>query len=425
MDIEKRYREIENLLYTRHSYKKKNGLEHIKKILDKLGNPHKKIGKVIHITGTNGKGSVAYITESIIRNMGFKTALFTSPHITELTERIKINGNDISKYDFVRIFEENYKYFDELSFFEIITLIAFIYFQNKVDYSIIEVGIGGLYDTTNVFEDTVLCFITSVDLDHMDMLGRTKKDIAFQKSGIIKKNSICVVPEYSSEVKEIILERCKILNAKFIEVKDIFKIKGYDLKKRLMNIIDEDNNEFESSLIGVKQTLNISMVLKGLKEIGLKIEKDIIRKALKDVRIRGRFEIIHKAINSLNKTFIIDGSHNPQAISIFIENIKRFNIINPVLIFSILSTKDYKEVIKIISSSKVFDKIIITEINNPKKLNAITIANEFSTYKNSDISVISDHEAAIRYAISSSNVIAIAGSFYLISDAIKIIEERL
>lgn len=195
--IEERYREIENLLYSRHSQIKKNGIEHIKKILLKLGEPQKKMGKIIHITGTNGKGSVAYIAESIIRSMGFKTALYTSPHIDDLTERIQINRTPISKEDFIKLFDRVYSLSKDLSFFEMMTLIAFLYFENKADYSVVEVGIGGLYDTTNVFDNTALCFITSISLDHTELLGKTKSEIAFQKSGIIKKGSVCVTDRKS------------------------------------------------------------------------------------------------------------------------------------------------------------------------------------------------------------------------------------
>ncbi len=199
-----RFEEIKNILYTKHSLIKKNGIQHIVNLLNKMGNPHKMIGRVIHITGTNGKGSVAYLSSMALMSCGKKVGVYTSPHIRSLTERIKINGENISEEDFIRLYDYVVSFDENLSFFEILTLIMINYFaEQRVDFSVIEVGIGGLYDTTNVV-DGELCFITSIDYDHMDMLGPTLNDIAFQKAGIIKNNSVCIVGEVGDEQFEII-----------------------------------------------------------------------------------------------------------------------------------------------------------------------------------------------------------------------------
>lgn len=426
-EIEKRYKEIENILYSRHSQIKKNGIEHIKKILSKLGEPQKKMGKIIHITGTNGKGSVAYISESILRNIGFKTALYTSPHIDDLTERIQINRTPISKEDFIKLFDHVYSLSKDLSFFEMMTVIAFLYFENKVDYSVIEVGIGGLYDTTNVFDNTSLCFITSISLDHTELLGKTKSEIAFQKSGIIKKGSVCVTPRFEEGIKDIVYKKCVENNAYHLECDNFFEIKNFDRINGLMNILNkETGDEFNMSILGLKQPLNLSMVVKGLEKIGIRPDKKTLQKALSDIKINCRFQTLVKNINGKEKFLVLDGAHNPEAFSVLIDNLRFFDIKDPVLVFSILSTKNYAEVIKKICDCGLFKRVIICEINNTKKLSATFIADEFSKYSSDiELTVISDYDIALKYASNLSDNICVCGSFYLVSDVIKIIKENI
>lgn len=422
-NIREKYLEIENLLYTKHSQTKKHGMEYVKNILDKFSNPHKKIGKIIHITGTNGKGSVAYIANSILIQKGFKVGMFTSPHINNLRERIQINGVYITEEEFINIFDEIYQQCENLSFFEILTIMAFIYFErNGVDWSVIEVGIGGLNDITNVVEDTTLCFITSIDMDHMDILGNTKIDIARQKAGIIKRNSFCVIPPLDSEIISIIADKCKLENAELLIVKPFLKIIGLDKNNWAMYIQNTLTGKiFSTNLVGIKQPWNISMVIEGFKKIGIEIDDDVLSKSLLRININCRFEIMNKN----NKTFIFDGAHNKEAFNVFIENIVFFKIEKPVLIFSLLSNKDIVSIVDVIKNSNIFKKIIITEINNPKKFSPFYIADKFKYQSNMDITVINDIKTAIMYATKFSDNICIAGSFYLASQAIEIVRKEL
>jgi dihydrofolate synthase/folylpolyglutamate synthase len=426
-NINSEYDEIEHLLYTKHSQTKKNGIEYIRDILRKMGDPHKRMGKIIHITGTNGKGSVAYITDAILRSMGYKTALYTSPHINQLTERIKINGNDISRGKFIELFHLVSKFSDKLSFFEMMTLIAFKYFENSVDYSIIEVGIGGMHDVTNVVEDTELCFITSIGLDHTEILGPTKRDVAFQKAGIIKKNSVCVIPDLQYDLTNIIDKKCKEENARLVIVNDFFRIESFNIDKKIMRVVNQKNGfGFDMNLLGVKQTLNLSMVLTGLSEIGMRINDDVLENAMSSISINCRFEVLRKKINGREKIFVFDGAHNPEAFSVFIDNLKFFGIKDPVLVFSILLTKDHRTVLKELKDSGIFKKVIITEIQNPKKLSANFIADELSKFTSDiDITVESELDMALMNACSVSDNVCVCGSFYLVSDALKIVKESL
>jgi dihydrofolate synthase/folylpolyglutamate synthase len=425
MSIEERYRKIEELLYTKHSQIKKNGVENFKKVLKKFSNPHKKIGKVIHITGTNGKGSVSYITMSLLKTLGYNVALYTSPHVNSLTERIQINGSYIPLKDFVEIFDSIYDEVKDLSFFEIMTLIAFLYFCDRVDYSVIEVGIGGMYDTTNVFEDTMLCFITSVSIDHTDILGSTIKDIAIQKAGIIKKNSLCVFPHsLNQQAKEIIIDKSACIGAKFLEVCEYFDIERFDDKNLRVSLRSKDNKYFfETNLLGTKQLLNFSMVVKAFEKLGYDITNDILKKSFAYIPLNCRFEMIRKTIDGHQNLFILDGAHNLEAFFGFIENLRFFKIKDPLLIFAILSTKKYTDIAELIVNSHIFKKVVITDIENPKKENSYVIANILqSKSKDIDVTVIDDLSFALRYSVKHYDNICVCGSFYLASDALKIIK---
>ena len=191
--------EIDKLLEELYGYSMfgiKLGLENIQKICDYLGNPERKY-KVIHITGTNGKGSTSTITETVLLEAGYKVGKYTSPHILKFNERIRVNGKDISDRDIALVYEKIKKTVEELkitpTFFEVTTAMMFLYFAEKeVDYAVLEVGMGGRYDATNVAEGDI-CIITNVSLDHTEYLGKTLYEIGLEKAGIIKEKSKVIV----------------------------------------------------------------------------------------------------------------------------------------------------------------------------------------------------------------------------------------
>lgn len=417
-----RFKEIERILYTKHSTIKKNGLHYIKAILEKMGEPQKKIGRVIHITGTNGKGSVAYLLAGFLSKLGFKVGLFTSPHIRSLTERIQVNGVNISEDDFVRLYDYVVSFDDNLSFFEIMTLIMVKYFQEKkIDFSVVEVGIGGAYDTTNVV-DGELCFITSIDYDHMDLLGSTLNDIAYQKAGIIKKGSICVCGDIGDEQLGIIKEVALKNNAKFIKAQDLFEIKGLDERWNMIVVNKKDGVSFKMLPVGIKQTLNLSMVIEGLSVLGFRTDYKLITELFSSFGCEGRFQIIEKTIDGVRKIFIVDGAHNPSAIRGFLENMRFFGFdkYRPSLVFSMLSTKDYKSSINLISQSGIFNNVVVTSIDNPKRVSPYLLADHFYGV---DVTVVDELKPAISYALKVCDVICVVGSFYLVSDVLKVVGE--
>ena len=177
-------------------------LDRIRKVLENLGNPQDSL-KYIHVAGTNGKGSTCAMLDSILREAGYKVGLYTSPHIFEYTERIKINGQEISKEDFANLFEEVASVGIHLTEFETLTVMMFLYFQrNNVEIVILETGMGGRFDATNVIKENLCSIITQIDLDHIDRLGKTKDEIAFEKAGIIKPKCPIITSMGYEEIRD-------------------------------------------------------------------------------------------------------------------------------------------------------------------------------------------------------------------------------
>lgn len=299
------------------------GLDRVREALEKLGNPQNGL-RCIHVAGTNGKGSVCAILESILREAGYKTGLYTSPHIWEYTERIKISGEDISQEDFSDLVEEICKLDVHLTEFEILTVMMFLYFaRKKVDVAIIETGLGGRFDATNVIDKNLCSIITQIDLDHTDRLGKTKDEIAFEKAGIIKQNC----PVFTSMGYEAIKDKADEMNSMLIFstpfVNPIF-IEALALK-------------------GAHQVENLALAVNAINYLFKDITDDIIVRGLQKVNHPCRFQYIE------NKNLIVDASHNPNGIlalrnsldEYFPQEKRRF-------VFGALKNKDYSKMMQIL-----------------------------------------------------------------------------
>lgn len=301
----------------------KLGLERMYKILELLGSPQDNL-KCIHVAGTNGKGSVCAIISSILTNEGYKTGLYTSPHIYDYTERIKINNKDIDKKAFAEYFFKITNLASEnninLTEFEILTAIMFKYFDdNNVDVVVLETGLGGRYDATNVIKSNLCSIITHIDLDHTERLGNTKSEIAFEKAGIIKPNC----PVFTSEGYEAIKDRADACGSLFSLVTPLENIENLALK-------------------GTCQRENLSLALAAVRFLFPKINEENIQNTLKTIYHPCRFQIC-------NKNLIVDASHNPngamalrESLDLYYPNEKR------VFIFGCLRNKDYKKMMDIL-----------------------------------------------------------------------------
>jgi len=318
--------------------------------MEKLGNPDRSL-KIVHIAGTNGKGSVTEMLSTVLEHAGFKVGEFMSPHIIRFNERIRINHKEILDEELEELLEimaplvEEYnKNHEEVTLFELETAMALLYFYKKeCDIAILETGLGGLYDCTNIV-NPMLSIITSIGYDHMNILGNTLEEIAVQKAGIIKEKSETIFIKQEEKINKIIEKTCKEKNnlLHMINPNDWTNV-SYNNEYQMFDY--KDKKQIEINLKGNKQIGNASIVLEALevlKNKGFTVLDEHIRSGLKQVVHKGRFEKIYSC-----PTIIFDGGHNEAAIQNLKETIKmHYSKEKKVYIISILKTKDYKTVIK-------------------------------------------------------------------------------
>ena len=380
--MDKTYENAIKLLTSKGRFFINLGLERITEILDILNNPQDKL-RCIHVAGTNGKGSVCAIISTILEKSGIKTGLYTSPHIFDYTERIKINSIDISKEDFTKYVFEICELADNnniiLTEFEILTAVMFKYFyDNNVEVVVLETGLGGRFDATNVIKSNLCSVITHIDLDHTERLGKTKSEIAFEKAGIIKPNC----PVFTCEGYEEIKDKADDSNSLF----------------SLVTPIEDTTN---LSLKGICQQENLSLALAVVRFLFPNISETIIQSALKEVKHPCRFQLCKNNI-------IVDASHNPNGITalkdsldFYYPNEKR------CFVFGCLKNKDYKTMMQILFSKQ--DEIYFYRFNNP---NSCTIKELQAACK------FQAKEFQSLEKLPKDKIKIICGSFYMLNEII-------
>lgn len=410
------------------------GLERTHKLLEYLGNPEKDL-KLIHIAGTNGKGSTTSMITEILMGAGYKVGMYTSPFIEEFEERIQINRRNIPKETLAnlidevkvavdRVIEEGYNHPTE---FEIITVLMLLYFKKeKIDFGVIEVGLGGRLDSTNVIIP-ILQVITSISFDHTNLLGNTLEEIAGEKAGIIKKNIPTVIYPQEEEALKVIKNKCAAMesdlytadkdNMKFVKV--VNEDKPYQLLK-----YKEEFNIF-LPLLGEHQILNLSVAMKVIEVLNnrkiVNITTESIIKSIKNVTWKGRLEVL-----SNNPYVVIDGAHNIQGIKTLSRNIKKyFKYENLHLILGILADKDVEEMIKIITP--IAKQVYAVTPNSIRAELADDLKNEIVKY-NANCRAFDEYEEAYLEALKNAkenDIILASGSLYMIGDMRKIINKLL
>lgn len=410
------------------------GLERTEKILELLGNPHKKL-KCIHVAGTNGKGSTTAMLSAILKEAGYKVGMYTSPYLEEFEERIQINGINISKDDLSSLITEVSKVietvvalgFDHPTEFEIITCTMFLYFYKKqVDYAVIEVGLGGRLDSTNVI-NPILSIITSISFDHMKILGNTLGKIASEKAGIIKEGVPLVLYPQEKESLDVIKKICNEKNCTLIEVPKnsiTANDKRNSINSTTQNVtVNTQANlyDVELSLLGKHQKLNCSVVLYAVEELirqDINIKKDHIFSALKKVKWPGRLEILRK-----DPLVIIDGAHNIDGIINLAESIDDyFTYKDIILILGILADKQVDAMLKVIAPKA--KKIIAVTPHSDRAELACDLAMNIANI-NPQVEYIEDYKAAFNKALTYCNkdsLLLVSGSLYMIGDMRKIIK---
>ena len=350
------------------------GLGRTQTLLKKMGNPEKKL-KFVHIAGTNGKGSTAAMTASILRKAGYRTGLYTSPYIYRFHERMQVDGVEISDEDLASVTEYVKPLADSMTEspteFELVCCIAFEYFYRmKCDIVVLEVGMGGAMDSTNVIEAPEVAVITNIGLDHTEYLGDTVEKIAETKSGIFKENGHAVVYRSTPSVEAVYERICAEKNVSLKKADfGTLKLKSHSLEGQVFDC--GSRKDLVLPLLGDHQLHNAAVVLAiadTLMEAGWNITEENIRDGIRDVRWPGRFDIV-----SRDPLFIIDGGHNPQCIEALVKNIEDYLPGRRVIALTgVLADKDYADMYKPVMP--LVHKFVCITPPSPRKLEAELLA---------------------------------------------------
>ena len=350
------------------------GLGRTNTLLEKMGNPHQAL-KYVHIAGTNGKGSTAAMTASILRKAGLCTGLYTSPYIYQFGERMQVNGEMISDEELVAITEYVKPLADSMeetpTEFELVSCIAFEFFKRRgCDIVVLEVGMGGLLDSTNVIPCPEVAVITNIGLDHTDVLGSTLEEIAMNKAGIIKEGGNAVIYRSNPSVEAVFEQTCKEKNVKLKKANfDGLKLKAHDLFAQVFDC--GEYTDLHLPLLGDHQLHNAAVVLavaETLIEKGWKITKQNIYDGIRDVFWPGRFDIV-----SRDPLFIIDGGHNPQCLEALVKNIEDYLEGRRIIALTgVLADKDYGDMYRPVMP--LIEQFVCVTPPNPRRLPAAELA---------------------------------------------------
>lgn len=405
----------------------KPGLYRILTLLKRLGNPHLKY-PTLHIAGTNGKGSTCAILSTALTNLGYKTGLYTSPHLIYLNERFKINGKDISDETLLFLLKKIYPLVKEpITFFELTTTLAFLLFaEEKVDIAVIETGLGGRLDATNVIKPEV-SIITTISFDHTKYLGNTLEKIAFEKAGIIKREKPVVLGDLPSVAKDVIIKRANSLNSPHFILHKDFSIKkskkghwDYQGKRILSNLY--------LSLEGEYQGHNLALALKTLEILEdtkfLTLKEDLIRDALIKVVWEGRF----KKIILMDREILLDCAHNPQGVKALKNSLEKDNFYPYLLLLGATNEDGEKPFFTLFQELEPWaKKIFFSEFRSERK---IVTLEEWAKALNSKkllkpVEFFKDPSLALKKALKEKETskILITGSIYFIGNILEILRD--
>lgn len=424
------YEQVLQALYHRNEFSIKLGLENIKTLLNYLDNPLKSF-PVIHIAGTNGKGSVANFLSSILKEEGFKVGLYTSPHLIDFRERIQINHKKIPKKDVLqglsqidRVIEKEQqkdKHFAP-TYFEVVTALALKYFQKQqIQIAVLETGLGGRLDSTNVCSPLV-SVVTNIGKDHTSILGKTLASIAKEKAGIIKKGIPVVTAETRKSRLKILQQEAKKKKADLISVpkiiseqKETFSYEGdsWNLPNLQLSMLGEYQ---------IKNAFTAITALEQLKETEFKVSLESIRKGLSQAQWPGRFEILKE-----KPLLIVDGAHNPEGIDAFIEALKAKEIKNPILIFGLMQDKEKQVLIQ--KLNQISETFYLVASNTPKAmpvqaLEKLFLKSGYSGSLNLSYTLSTALSKALKQGRKEKRAICVCGSLYLVGETLSYLEKE-
>ena len=413
--------DIENYLNNFFKGTKNPSLKAMHYFMNKFDNFEKNM-KFIHIAGTNGKGSCTEMISNILKEQGYKVGKFLSPHLIRYNERISINGKEISDKEMSDIIEElaplikeyNQKEINNITLFELETTMALLYFyRNNVDFVVLETGLGGLFDCTNVITKPLVSIITSIGYDHMNILGNTLPEIAFQKAGIIKENSSTVIFKQSAEVDKVFKEQCKLKNNSLHIIKDT-DISNYRYDSTYQYFNFKNIKNIALNLKGKVQIKNASICIEAIniiKDYGYKIETKSVLNGLKTVVHKARLETLNEC-----PKIIYDGAHNEPAIKNLLEMVNMYypNTQRRYII-SILNRKDYKEMLKLLSKDDKASFIMTSGNDIERYTTSEELYDYMKKYVNTSKISKSTLNNTVKYIFSSkenNTINFFIGSFY-------------
>lgn len=415
------YNEVVSVLTSQKKFHISLGLERVSQILDFFGNPQDNL-KVIHVAGTNGKGSTCAMLASILAEAGYKTGLYTSPHLVEYTERVKINGKDITQEEFARLILSIINLCEEKNIpateFEFLTVAVFVYLnEQKTDFVILETGLGGRLDATNIIKNPLVSIITSIDIDHTDRLGKDINAIAYEKAGIIKENSTIITLKDNNGldvIKKISNERKSNLILSNLDHKSV-----HHSKQGLQVSLEE--NTYNLPLLGLWQAKNLSLVLETIKFLnsqGYPISPNIVKSGLEKTKWQGRFQYIEE------KNLILDGAHNLSGAKSLRESLDfYFPDKKRIWIYSSLNTKDFESIINSLFNDE--DIIICTKSMSKNSVDPELLKNIILKKNNTQkIYIVNNVKESLNLSynlLKNKYILVIAGSLYTVGEVLDIL----
>ncbi len=441
------YQQVEEYLYNVPKFTTKSTPEMTRAFYELLGCPGEK-RKIVHVAGTNGKGSVCTYLSSILTAHGYQTAMFTSPHLISMRERFRIDGILMSEEEFMKYFkligekveEANNATGDVVSkvlpkdyhptFFEYLFFMAMLWFEDRnVDFIVLETGLGGRLDATNVIKEPKLCIITKIGLDHTMYLGNTLEKIAGEKAGIIKKNVPLIYYDFDSRVSEIMENYALQHGSKTYPVgkEQIKNVKIHEKYIDFCMFYEYDNyvcpayGEFRLPTVAMYQTINSTLAVRASKLL-LKEEWNLntVQSVLSETVWEGRMEEVLPG-------FYVDGAHNEDGVEAFLTGLDALQEKDAVLLFGVNGDKDYEPMIKRIAECGRFGKIVVTKLAGERSALPDVIAEQFARYTSSEILLTYSVKDAVEKSrnLTSGGTIYAVGSLYLVGEIKELVREEL
>lgn len=402
----------------------KTDLTNTVRLCESLGNPQNGI-KFIHVAGTNGKTSTSHFIASILQEAGYKVGLYTSPHLIDFRERILINGEMVSKDFVIRFVDDNKVIFDEVkpSFFEMTVAMAFVYFkQENVDFAVIEVGLGGRLDSTNIITP-IICEITNIGFDHVQFLGNTLQSIAIEKAGIIKNNVPVVISETQDEIADVFKNKAKESDAPFLFADKVFSVSDVvqnvdSLRFVAKSLLTGKIYNIDSALVGHYEIKNIIGVLTVIEEMSryVEIPVETIERGIKEAKLRGRWDIIGR-----NPLTVCDTGHNIDGILVNMDMLKYAKYNKLHIVFGAVNDKDLDKIVTKIDRSATY---YFCKPSIPRGMDVDILKAKFESVGIEGTSYSSCIEAlkAAQNAALNDDLIYVGGSTFVVADILSAIE---